>query len=224
VSQNRGLADATAKDIGGRDSSDGPPVTVAARPDEGASALATLGQAKRADPSSESPHEDAHDLWGTVSDDGTTFQLKAAALALGSDGRYREIFDGLSSDADSHQQQRIAEVIAGQAMALGTNASVYEMACSSRMCVGSLVVQSDDIARELARRLSESRETSGIYRVLVESELSSSGLRKFLLVTDPATQRTVVSVDPNFLPPSHPQQKDVETLGEALMNKESLKK
>lgn len=224
VSQDRGLAGTTSRDIGGERGSAELPVTVAARPDDGTSPLATPEQARRADLSAGTPHGDAHNLWGMVSDDGTTFQLKSAARALDSDDVYKEILDGLSSNADSHQQQRIAEIISGQATALGTNASIYEMACSSRMCVGSLVLQSDEIARDLARRLSESRETSGIHRIMVESDFSSSGLRKFLVVTDPAMQRTVVSVGSDFSPPNHPQQEDVDALGKALMEKKSLKR
>jgi hypothetical protein len=156
-----------------------------------------------------------------VSDDGTTILLRSAAHALASDDKYREMLDGLSRDSDSHQQRHIAEVITSHAAALGTDASIYEMACSARMCVGSLVVQSDELTRDLARRLSEGRETNGIYRVMVESELAPSGMRRFLLVTDPAAQRTVVSVGPDFSPPSHPQKEDVEALGEASMEKKS---
>lgn len=154
-------------------------------------------------------------LWGAVSDDGTTFLPHRAAQVLGGTNAFTELMEGVTRNLDVENQQRVTEVIAAALTDLRLDASIYEMACSSRMCVGSVVLPSHEAAQSLARSLSDSRDTSGIYRVMMDSDDSSSGLRRFLLVTDPTVQRTVVRVGPDFPEPSSPSPELIDALGKS---------
>lgn len=154
-------------------------------------------------------------LWGVVSDDGTTFLPHRAAQALGGTNAYTELMEGVTRNLDLENQRRVTDVIAAALTNLRPDASIYEMACSSRMCVGSVVLPSHEAAQSLARNLSDSRDTSGIYRVMMDSDDSSSGLRRFLLVTDPTVQRTVVRVGPDFPQPSSPSPELIDALGKS---------
>jgi hypothetical protein len=157
----------------------------------------------------------SENLWGIVSDDGTTFLPNQAARALSGAEAYTELLEGVTLDLDVENQRRITDVVATALTDLHSDASIYEMACSSRMCVGSVVLPSHEAAKSLARSLSDSRHTSGIYRVMLDSDQSSSGLRKFLLVTDPTIQRSLLTVSPDFPSPSSPSPELIEALGKS---------
>lgn len=164
----------------------------------------------------ESANHGARNLWGIVSDDGKTFQVRRASLALTGADSYRELMDGLAHAPDARQRQRMAETITNELAAIATDGSIYEMACGSRMCIGTLVLPSDDVARQLAQRLSDSREESGIYRVMIDLGNASSGLNRFLLVTDPAVRGTLLAVGPDFRPPARLSPQVIDALVKAV--------
>lgn len=164
----------------------------------------------------ESANHGARNLWGIVSDDGKTFQTRRASQALTGTDSYHELMDELTRAPDAQKQQRITETITNELAAIATNASIYEMACGSRMCIGTLVLPSDDVARQLAPRLSDSREESGIQGVMIELESSAPGLNRLLLVTDPAVKGTLLAVGPDFKPPAPPTPQEIEALVKAM--------
>lgn len=149
----------------------------------------------------ESPDRGPLNHWAIISDDGTTFQSGPAAILLGDIEKYQSALRNLTENADEDNLRRVTSVLQAEFAEDGAGASLYEMACDGQLCVGTMVLASEDVARQILRRIADNRDTNGIQRIMLDIGVNESNLGRFVLTTDPKVRMSLLRTGPDFRPP-----------------------
>ena len=149
----------------------------------------------------ESPDRGPLNHWAIISDDGTTFQGGPAAVLLGDVEKYQGALRYLTENVDQENLRRVTGALQAEFAEHGGKASLYEMACDWQVCIGTMVLASEDVARQIARQISDHRDTNGIYRIGLDIDVGNSNLGRFVLVTDPKVRASLLRTGPDFRPP-----------------------
>jgi hypothetical protein len=143
---------------------------------------------------------DSNDLWRITSKDGKVVDGRRLAISL-NDNNYDEVLSELGRHGNDDHQNKVKGVIENQLREISSNAAVSQIGCNEKMCIGSLILQSEEDAKKFLKGMSNFPEADFIKNLTLVVNQSLRGFGRFSLITDPRAESVVETYAPGFQPP-----------------------